>query len=42
MGGSDFSTHGYSYHDGMEDKQLKSFRLAEEDIEYKVSDGETK
>lgn len=36
MGGTDFSTRGYSYTDGPEDKNLTNFKLAEEDFKYKV------
>ncbi|XP_045476570.1 putative glucosylceramidase 4 [Harmonia axyridis] len=36
MGGTDFSTHGYSYNDGSEDKDLANFKLAEEDFKYKI------
>ncbi|XP_044747412.1 lysosomal acid glucosylceramidase-like [Coccinella septempunctata] len=36
MGGTDFSTRGYSYDDGPEDKNLSNFKLAEEDFKYKI------
>ncbi|KAK4883900.1 hypothetical protein RN001_000171 [Aquatica leii] len=34
--GTDFSTHGYSYHDDKEDMNLSSFKLAAEDFQYKI------
>jgi glucosylceramidase len=36
IGGTDFSTHGYSYDDGDVDKDLVNFTLADEDHQYKV------
>lgn len=36
MGGTDFSTHGYSYDDGDADPELKKFNLTTEDFNYKV------
>ena len=36
IGGTDFSTHGYTYDDGDEDLDLKNFALVEEDYQYKV------
>ncbi|KAK5649056.1 hypothetical protein RI129_003948 [Pyrocoelia pectoralis] len=36
IGGSDFSTHGYSYNDGDEDPELLRFNLTSEDFSYKI------
>jgi glucosylceramidase len=36
VGGTDFSTHGYSYDDGDVDEDLVNFALADEDHQYKV------
>ena len=38
IGGSDFSTRGYSLNDNdnQEDKELKHFALQKEDLEYKI------
>ena len=36
IAGSDFSTHAYSYDDVENDFELNHFKLAEEDINYKV------
>lgn len=36
IGGTDFSTRGYSYADGDEDAELKNFNLTAEDFDYKV------
>jgi glucosylceramidase len=36
IGGTDFSTHGYSYDDGDVDKDLINFTLADEDHQYKI------
>ncbi|KAK9892233.1 hypothetical protein WA026_019034 [Henosepilachna vigintioctopunctata] len=36
MGGTDFSTHSYSYDDGDADKDLRNFALAPEDFKYKI------
>lgn len=36
IGGTDFSTRGYSYNDGDVDTNLTNFKLAEEDYKYKV------
>lgn len=36
MGGTDFSTHGYSYDDGNTDTELNNFSLTSEDYDYKV------
>lgn len=37
IGGTDFSTHPYTYDDGMLDPQLKNFNLTQEDFNYKIS-----
>ena len=36
IGGTDFSTRGYTYDDGSEDIALTRFTLAPEDYDYKV------
>jgi glucosylceramidase len=36
IGGTDFSTRGYSYDDGDVDEDLVNFALADEDHQYKV------
>ncbi|RZC36652.1 glucosylceramidase-like, partial [Asbolus verrucosus] len=36
IGGTDFSTHGYSYNDGDVDEELTNFKLAPEDFQYKI------
>ncbi|KAJ3647974.1 hypothetical protein Zmor_019815 [Zophobas morio] len=36
IGGTDFSTHGYSYDDGEEDLELANFAIADEDFQYKI------
>ncbi|KAK9892232.1 hypothetical protein WA026_019033 [Henosepilachna vigintioctopunctata] len=36
MGGTDFSTHSYSYDDGDVDEDLRNFALAPEDFQYKI------
>jgi glucosylceramidase len=36
MGGSDFSVRFYTYDDGSSDVTLSRFKLAEEDLKYKV------
>lgn len=36
IGGTDFSVRGYSYQDNDTDANLKSFKLSEEDFNYKV------
>ena len=36
IGGTDYSTRSYTYDDGVEDKTLSRFKLAQEDTEYKV------
>lgn len=36
MGGSDFSTHFYTYDDGDPDPGLRNFKLAREDLKLKV------
>lgn len=36
IGGTDFSTRGYTYQDNSTDASLKSFNLTEEDLIYKV------
>lgn len=36
IGGTDFSTHGYSYDDGEADPQLANFNLTFEDHTYKI------
>ncbi|XP_031327292.1 lysosomal acid glucosylceramidase-like isoform X2 [Photinus pyralis] len=36
IGGTDFSTHGYSYNDGEEDPKLLRFNLTAEDFSYKI------